>query len=92
MKVRVQMSRRGGELLFLLAGKPLPVHDGTVILKPRHLKLLGIPRQERNQYVLLDGRTVAVRHPGYCVKVKDLPLPGFSYTEKDFGYDGRLIV
>lgn len=87
------MSRRSGELLFLLDGKSLPVHDGTVILKPRHLKLLGFVGRKGEDYVLLGGRTLAhACRDGMFVAIKDLPIPGFPAHNRDFGWEGEIKV
>lgn len=97
MKVRVEMSRRGGRWDVTIGGIPARVEEADyqaaprVALKLRHLKLLGVQRYRQEEYFLLNGRTLAhgKRHLGF-VTIAELALPGFPPHPGDFVWRGYL--
>lgn len=93
MKVRIDTSRRFGKFHMVIGGKRAVVKDGNVVLKPRHLKLLGFVGRKSEDYVLLGGRTLAhACRDGMFVTIRELPLPPFPDKLKDFEFSAEIEV
>lgn len=100
MTVRIDMARWNGKYYVRIGHTSARVEEGRrhsaprVVLKDRHLKILGITRYRREEYFLLNGKTLAhgKRDVGFVV-VKDLPLPGFpADRHKDFEWSAEINV
>lgn len=87
MTVHVSMARIQGKYFVSFNHVRARVERGNVILKSRHLKILGIERVRKSNYVLLNGNVLAHACPdGYLVRIKTMPFPGFPDTHENFGF------